>query len=450
MSSPADRWSFDAPIDLAIELVPRPRALRAAVRMVGIVVVLVAAALWFTPWQQSVRGTGGMIAFAPLERQQEIKAPMAGRVVAWHVQEGEVVVEGQQIATMEDNDPSLAARLTRSRDAVVDRLASARQAVRVHGDQIAALVAARVSAIDGAARRVEMAVQRLQASEQAHEIARSTKRANDLHLARQRALAADGLTSTRDRELAELAAETADGELARAAAAVRGAKGEVAAMRAERARTDALTTAEIERARASLETAIMQVATTEAELQDREATLSRQSQLSIVAPRAGTILRQIAKQGGEYVSAGGPIAVLVPDATARAAELWLDGRDAPLVSEGRTVRLQFEGWPAVQFIGWPSVAVGTFGGKVAFVDSAADATGMVRVVVSPDPDDPEPWPNPRFLRQGTRVAGWVLLDQVRLGYELWRQWNGFPASMRAPPASSSGEERRGAQKAAPR
>jgi hypothetical protein len=24
------------------------------------------------------------------------------------------------------------------------------------------------------------------------------------------------------------------------------------------------------------------------------------------------------------------------------------------------------------------------------------------------------------------VSGWILLDRVRLGYELWRQFNGFP------------------------
>ena len=31
-----------------------------------------------------------------------------------------------------------------------------------------------------------------------------------------------------------------------------------------------------------------------------------------------------------------------------------------------------------------------------------------------------------MLRQGVRTNGWVLLGQVPLGYELWRQINGFP------------------------
>ena len=28
--------------------------------------------------------------------------------------------------------------------------------------------------------------------------------------------------------------------------------------------------------------------------------------------------------------------------------------------------------------------------------------------------------------RGVRANGWVLLNQVSLGFELWRQFNGFP------------------------
>jgi membrane fusion protein, adhesin transport system len=86
--------------------------------------------------------------------------------------------------------------------------------------------------------------------------------------------------------------------------------------------------------------------------------------------------------------------------------------------------VQFEGWPAVQFSGWPSAAIGTYGGKVAFVDPHDDGKGRFRVVVVPDGS--RPWPSRQYLRQGTRAIGWVLLGRVKLGYEVWRQFNGFP------------------------
>ena len=117
--------------------------------------------------------------------------------------------------------------------------------------------------------------------------------------------------------------------------------------------------------------------------------------------------------------------VIVPQTTRTVVELFLNGNDVPMVSAGRPVRLQFEGWPALQFSGWPSVAVGTFGGRVLLVDATDDGMGKFRVLVEPDPGD-EPWPSAQYLRQGVRANGWVLLDIVSLGYELWRQFNGFP------------------------
>jgi hypothetical protein len=32
----------------------------------------------------------------------------------------------------------------------------------------------------------------------------------------------------------------------------------------------------------------------------------------------------------------------------------------------------------------------------------------------------------QYLRQGVRANGWVMLKTVPLGYEVWRQLNGFP------------------------
>jgi hypothetical protein len=101
------------------------------------------------------------------------------------------------------------------------------------------------------------------------------------------------------------------------------------------------------------------------------------------------------------------------------------------------VRLQFEGWPAVQFVGWPSVAVGTFGGKVNRVFPTDDGTGSFRIVVTPDEND-DAWPDQRYLRQGVRANGWVLLRQVPLGYEIWRQFNGFPPTVSEDRVDSKG------------
>jgi multidrug resistance efflux pump len=173
---------------------------------------------------------------------------------------------------------------------------------------------------------------------------------------------------------------------------------------------------------------LSELSSASAELARIETRLARQASQSIVAPRDGIIQRVLAPQGGVMVKAGQVLAVIVPETANRAVELTVSGNDAPLLSVGRRVRLQFEGWPAVQFAGWPSVAVGTFGATIAVIDPGAAEDGTVRIIVFPE--DGESWPDARFLRQGVRVIGWVLLDTVNLGWELWRQFNGFPPTLK--------------------
>ncbi|MEL6546322.1 MAG: secretion protein HlyD, partial [Myxococcota bacterium] len=61
-------------------------------------------------------------------------------------------------------------------------------------------------------------------------------------------------------------------------------------------------------------------------------------------------------------------------------------------------------------------------------DALGRENGRFRIVVIPDESE-ENWPEARYLRQGIKAKGWVLLNQVSLGYELWRQLNGFPVSL---------------------
>lgn len=174
-------------------------------------------------------------------------------------------------------------------------------------------------------------------------------------------------------------------------------------------------------------------ATAAASLAKAEVKLSRQQTQIITAPKDGTILRVLHGSNTVMVNEGDVLATFVPKTILPAAEIFVDGNDLPLVQPGRHVRLQFEGWPAIQFSGWPSVSIGTFGGIVSIVDPSVTEEGKFRVIITPDEN--EPWPEMNILRQGNRVQGWVLLNQVSLGFELWRQFNGFPKSLSEPPTT---------------
>ena len=175
------------------------------------------------------------------------------------------------------------------------------------------------------------------------------------------------------------------------------------------------------------------VAEASAELSRVDVNFSRQSVQIVRAPRDGVILRVNAGDSATVVDAGDVVATFVPDNVERAVELFVDGRDIGLVRTGANVRLQFEGWPVVQFSGWPSIAIGTFGGIITAVDPSATTAGRFRVLVIEDPDDPNPWPDQNFVRFGSNARGWILLETVPTGFELWRQLNNFPANL--PPDS---------------
>jgi RND family efflux transporter MFP subunit len=191
---------------------------------------------------------------------------------------------------------------------------------------------------------------------------------------------------------------------------------------------------EFEKAKITYKKLISEEAEAAASLAKAETDLSRQSLQEIVAPRDGRILRILHGSGTVNIKAGEKLVEFVPSTDKHAVEIFVDGNDLPLVYVGREVRLQFEGWPAVQFRGWPSVAVGSFGGIVTAVDPSVADNGRFRVLVSPDPKDID-WPDRTILRQGARAVGLILLEQVSLGYEIWRKVNGFPKSMDNPPGT---------------
>lgn len=200
-------------------------------------------------------------------------------------------------------------------------------------------------------------------------------------------------------------------------------------------------------------TVSLEEATTE--LNQAETSLSRQGSQIVLAPRDGTILHVEAGDTATIVTAGQPLASFMPANSERAVQIYIDGRDIGLVQPGRDVRLQFEGWPAFQFSGRPDLAVGTFRGEVLFVEPSARVDGSFRVLVK-EPESAEDclraelqdgiprmgecgWPPESFVRLGANVRGWILLETVSLGFEMWRLLNNFPPVSAQTAAQAGGD-----------
>ncbi len=401
------RSSWTAPGLPAMASAGVSRGIRILARVIALLSAVIAVGVFFLPWQQSVRGTGRVIAFNPLDRRVNVEAPVQGRVRRLHVVENQVVKKGEPLVELQDNDPNLINNLRLQHDAAIARRAAASQRVEDLGQQIQSLELAKPQAIASAEQRVKAEEFQLEA--------------NLLNYRRIAQLVETGDVSRRDYELARLAKDSSEANLASARAVLertgREYEANIASTKASRGN------AEADAAAAAREVAAIDIQ------------INQSSQQVIEAPRSGIVL-SVAVNEGMFLRPGSPICVVIPEAEDRFVEAWVDGMDMPLITArhpgpdgetipGSLVRLQFEGWPAVQFVGWPSVAVGTFGGEVIAVDAADDGRGRFRIIVAPDVQD-ERWPGARFLRQGVRAKAWVLLRQVPLWLELWRQLNGFP------------------------
>lgn len=417
--------------------------------LIGTMVVAVA------PWQQSVKGTGDVIAYDPLERQQTIESPIKGRIVRWNqsIRENAHVQKGEFIAEIADIDTGylvrLEAQLSASQrqveaaqsllEANLRNLEAAKTIVTSIQSQVTAYELVKEQVISAADANVASAQNKVEAEQQQLAEHEATFNQVKADYERQKTLYEEKIVSQLKFQEAQRKLQETEAKVEKSKAYVRAAENDLAAKQSDRKAKEQKAQVDIDYATAALRKATADVAKAESDVAkaqsdltksqkdmlESETKVARQRSQNIHAPFDGFVTRITPNQNSQLLKEGDTICVIVPDTADRAVQIWLDGNDAPLVEPGRHVRLQFEGWPAVQFAGWPSVAVGTFGGEIISVDATDDGKGKFRVLVLPDETNHE-WPSQRFLRQGVRANGWVLLDQVPLWYEVWRNMNGFP------------------------
>ncbi|MEZ6068009.1 MAG: HlyD family efflux transporter periplasmic adaptor subunit [Planctomycetaceae bacterium] len=439
----------------ALRLARSSRFARRIARFLFVLLVVTILMMAFAPWQQSVKGTGNVVAFAPLERQQVIEALIKGRIHRWGegIFENAAVTKGQLIVEIRDLDDEYAARLQQQLEHTQETVTAARTQIRTAQEsqdaakrlvdvyarqeqtyiQVKAdITAAQDAYVSAATEKLESVREQLAIEEAAvPQLQQEYDRLESLHRSGNIAL----------QKVQEVQAKlvAAESKVRKAEADILVATQELAGKKKDREAYIQKAQVDIDYAHGLYQKALSdaskaegdiakaegELAKAEKELREMERKVATQSNQLLRAPMDGIVVQINPNAGAAVLKEGDPICTIVPETTDRAVQVWLRGNDTPLVRPGQHVRLQFEGWPAVQFSGWPSVAVGTFGGEVISVDATDDGKGKFRVLVRPDETD-QPWPDERFLRQGVRANGWVLLETVPLWWEVWRQLNSFP------------------------
>ena len=429
----------------SMQLVRTGRLVRTFGKITLTALVASIVALVFVPWRQTANGVGTVVALDPQERPQPVRCPSKGVIsfVKPGLREGTFVEKGEIVLKLTPFAAEGVAQLnaqivatTTKKDTATESLEVAKQLADLQEESGNSLRLSLIQEYKAATEKWEQTKNEVDSLK-----AELSDKKNQLRIAEE--VASRGLVSKEELFSKRQSVESAKNKVLKAEnveqefyAALSSKEEEI-----ESKRQDIIIK---NRAANQKVLEIMQkINTIEKELVDLENKRSELDRLEVKAPRAGRIQQWYGLEGSDTVKEGDQLFVIVPETDELAVEMKVSGNDMPLIQEGDRVRLQFEGWPAVQFVGWPSVAVGTFGGKVNRVFPTDDGAGSFRVVVTPEDhfERENGWPDDRYLRQGVRANGWVLLKRVPLGYEIWRQLNGFPPIVsEKEPKKKSGEK----------
>jgi len=400
----------------------------------------------FLPWQQNIRGKGKLTALNPKNRPQLVQSAIAGRIVSWNIVEGDFVNMGDTLLTIAEIkdkffDPELATKLKEQLEAKRNAAEAKKKKAEALEKQIAALTEVQKAKKSQTENKVNQAILKLEADSLNY---RAEIVANDNAVSvferNKNRYEAGNITLTKFQEI-ESKYQMSAAKVLKAENDWLQRKADLANSELELASIEAQYADKISKAQSDLNGTIANLNETQAEISKMENELAnvliRQSQYKIIAPQTGYVVKAIKVGIGETIKEGDAVVTILPDANDKAVEMYVKAMDIPLIEPGKKVRVEFDGWPALQFSGWPNVGVGTFGGVVAIVDRVQSDNGLFRILVKPDPED-EPWPEQ--LRIGSGVKGWVMLNDVRVWYEIWRQMNGFPPTIYEDDAPNQKEE----------
>lgn len=386
----------------------------------------------FLPWTQNIQGNGMVTTLLPGQRPQEIQTLIGGRIEKWFVKEGDFVKKGDtivRISEIKENylDPNLLSQTEKQVEAKENSVLSYSSKVDAVNAQISQLEINRNLKMQQSENKLQQEQLKLKSEEAEMEAARISYTVAVSQFQRDSMLLLKGLKSPLDLEnrktkMQESFAKylSAKNKVSSAIAAVENARFEIRNVNAEY--SEKLAKAEGDRY-----STISSQMEAEAEVSKLRNTLSnytiRNGFYTIMAPQDGYISRAMASGIGETIKEGTAVCSIMPKSMTPAVELFLDPVDMPLVKKGNKVRFVFDGWPTVVFSGWPNFTFGTFEGSVFAIDNILSPNGKYRILVSANMEFKK-WP--AELRVGTGAHAYMLLNNVPVWYEMWRQWNGFP------------------------
>ncbi len=402
----------------------------------GIMVVLLLTL--FLPWTQNIRAKGKVTTLRQEQRPQELNTIIAGRIIKWYIKEGDFVKQGDTILQLgevktEYFDPQLLGRTQQQIDAKQQSIQGYKSKATTSQTQVAALLQGRVlklQSLDNKLLQQQLKV----TSDSTDIIAVATElSAYKRQIDAAKTMLDSGAISLTEFEKRRVNFQNASAKKISADNKFLQSKQELINLRIEKNSVVQDYTEKISKTDGDKFSALSSAASTEADvakLENQYAGYDARNKLYyVLAPQNGQVIKAQKAGIGEMLKEGEMIVEIVPNNIQYAVELFVEPMDLPLINIGQKVRFVFDGFPAIVFSGWPKNSFGTFGGKVAAVETSVSSNGKFRILVAEDADDKK-WPT--TLRMGGGANGIALLKNVSIYYELWRNINGFPPDYYVP------------------
>ena len=400
-------------------------------RILGVALVIFIIFL-FIPWTQNIRARGNVTALSPSSRPQMLHSVIPGRIDEWYVQEGDYVQKGDtivKISEIKDEyfDPQLVERTSDQVEASEKSVEAYSEKVKTLEEQMKNLQTILGLKLEQAQNKLKQSYLKVQSDSIKFEAAILNQDIAERQFERFESLYEQGLKSKTDFENRKMKFQKsvadkigAENDLISSQNDVINAKIELNSIRNDYNNSIAKINAEKFTTASSKMSALKEVRSLENKLSNYKV---RQGLYFVTAPQNGYITQSVTTGIGELIKEGQRIVSIMPADAQLAVEMYVQPIDLPLIKKGRHVRIQFDGWPAIVFSGWPNTSYGTYGGTVYAIDRFAQPDGTFRVLVEPDESDHE-WPE--ALSVGGGANSMLLLEDVPIWYELWRQFNGFP------------------------
>ncbi len=419
---------------------------RNGIIFIGILTAIIAG--MFLPWTQNINSKGYVTTLLPEQRPQAIQSVISGRLEKWYVREGDHVEKGDTIVYISEVkseyfDPNIIIRTEEQYKAKQQSVLAYEEKIKALQVQYEALQASFYLKREQTQNKILQ--ERNKYSMDSIDLSNYQ---NNLSIAenqykRTKELYVQGLKTLTDLQDKEYKQQAAFAKLTNQESKLFNQQNIISNLQLELLAIEQDYADKMAKSQSDLHSAVSAKLESSVEVSKLQSKLSnyteRQKFYYITAAQSGYITQTLKKGLGETIKEGTDIATIMPERYQLAVELYLKPQDIPLLHLGDHVQLRFDGWPALVISGWPEAATGFFKGEIVAIDQFIGSNGYYRIMIRPEESE-KLWPEK--LSIGTGANAFILLNNVPIWYELWRQLNGFPPDYYQPNKEDKTEVKR--------